>query len=98
MNVIVYANEGMDQGYVYLNRALADDEVMDERKFADEVAAQLDREIDNSDGHIPNCCGDIRVEFIDHEPNIERDTHNDCDRYQGSTCIWSGESFYFKRD
>lgn len=98
MRVIVYANEGMDQGHVYLNRALADDEIMDERKFADEVAASYDREIEEPDGHIFNCMGDIRVEFIDHEPKIERDTHNDCDRYLGSTVIWSGESFYFKRE
>ena len=65
---------------------------MDERRFADEVAASLDREIDESDGYILSCSGDIRVEFIDHEPEIERD------RYLGSVSIWLGESFYFKRE
>jgi hypothetical protein len=97
VRVIVYANEGMDQGFIYLSRALTDDEVMDERRFADEVADSLDLEIDDSSGHIPNCCGDVRVEFIEHDPETKRDSDNDCDRYLGSTCIWSGESFYFKR-
>lgn len=98
MYVIVYCNEGMDQGLVYLCRALADDEIMSERKFADEIAAQYDRTIAEPDGYIMNCFGDLRVEFTDHEPKIERDTHNDCDRYLGSTVIWSGESFYFERE
>lgn len=98
MWVIVYANEGMDQGMVYLRRQLADDEILDERRFADEIAANRDCEIADPDGYIPNCSGDIRVEFTDHEPAIERDAHNDCDRYLGSVCIWSGESFYFKRE
>jgi hypothetical protein len=91
MNVIVYANEGMDQGHVYLCRALADDEIMDERRFADEVATSYDTEIADPDGYIPNCCGDVRVEFVEHDPVIVDE------RYQGSTCIWSGESYYFKR-
>ena len=98
MRVIVYANEGMDQGFVYLNRELSDDEIMNERRFADEVARSLDCEIAEPDGYILNCSGDIRVEFIDHEPEIERDTYNDYDRYLGSVRIWSGESFYFKRE
>lgn len=98
MYVIVYCNGGMEQGTVYLRRALADDEILDERKFADEIAAQFDREIDESDGDIMNCFGDIRVEFTDHEPAIEHDARNDRDLYLGSTCIWSGESFYFKRE
>lgn len=97
MHVIVYVNEGPDQGLVYLNRALADDEIMDLRALADEVAASRDSEIDDSDGYIPNCCGDIRVEFLDHEPRVETD-RDGCQRYLGSVCIWSGESFYFKRE
>lgn len=92
MWVIVYCNEGPDSGYVYLSRELTDDEVMDERRFADEVANHLGSSIDESDEHIPNCCGDIRVEFIDHEPNIV-DEH-----YQGSVRIWSGESYYLARE
>ncbi len=92
MYVIVYANEGYDAGHVYLNRELADDEIMDERKFADEIAAQYDQEIDDSDGYIMNCSGDLRVEFLNGPPNVIDE------RYQGSVCIWSGESFYFKRE
>jgi hypothetical protein len=65
---------------------------MCERRFADEVARSYNCEIDESDGYILNCCGDLRVEFLDHEPSIVGE------RYQGSTCIWSGESFYFKRE
>lgn len=92
MFVIVYCNEGFDAGHVYLCRELADDELLDERRFADEIARQYDRTIDESDGYIPNCSGDLRVEFTDHEPNVIDE------RYQGSTCIWSGESFYFARE
>lgn len=97
MWVVVYANVGLDQGMVYLARELADDELLDERRFADEVARERDCEIADPDGYIPNCCGDIRVEFLDGPPDIERDERNGCDRYLGSVCIWSGESFYFKR-
>lgn len=68
----------------FLRRELLDDEIMDERKFADDVAEAFDLEIDDSDGSIPNCCGDIRVEF-------RRDPDNE-------VLIWSGESFYFKRE
>jgi hypothetical protein len=62
---------------------------MDEREFANQVAASLGTSIDESDGHIHNCCGDIRVEFTAHVPNVVGE------HYQGSTCIWSGESYYF---
>lgn len=92
MFVIVYCNEGHDSGFVYLNRELGDDEIMDERTFADEVARTLGQEIDASPGHIMNCCGDLSVEFLDHEPDVIDE------RYQGSTRIWSGESFYFARE
>lgn len=92
MWVIVYCNEGYDSGLVYLCRALADDEIMSERAFADEIARQYDREIDDSPGYILNCSGDLRVEFTDHEPNVIDE------RYQGSVRIWSGESFYFKSE
>lgn len=96
MWVIVYANEGWDQGLVYLCRELSDDETMDERRFADEIAAQYDREIADPDGYIPNCCGDLRVEFMEHKPACE--TRDGDTRFLGATCIWSGESFYFKRE
>jgi hypothetical protein len=64
------------------SRRMGPNEIMDARKFADMIAAEYDREIDDSDGYIPNCSGDIRVEF--------RPRRND------GVVIWSGESFYFK--
>lgn len=80
MYVVVYSPATEE---VYLERELGDDEVMDERVFADQVADMFCAEIDDSDGYIPNCCGDIRVEF---RPDLNN-----------SWYIWSGESFYFKR-
>ncbi len=79
MFVVVYS-PSTDE--VYLERELSDDEVMDERRFADEIADMFGVGIDDSDGYIPNCSGDIRVEF-------RPDKNNPCH-------IWSGESFYFK--
>lgn len=81
MHVVVYS-PATDE--VYLERELDDDEIMDERKFADEVADMFCCDIDESDGWIPNCSGDIRVEF---RPDPANPTH-----------IWSGESFYFKAE
>lgn len=92
MWVIGYAPEGWDAGTVYLCRKLSDDETMSEERFADEIARSIGLEIDASDGYIPNCCGDLRVEFMEHEPRVIDE------RFQGATCIWSGESFYFKRE
>ena len=79
MFVVVFNPESNE---VYLSRELTDDEIMDERIYADMVADWYDMEIDDSDGYIPNCSGDIRVEF-------RRDPEN-------SIAIFSGESFYFK--
>ncbi len=81
MWVVVY---DPSSGEVYLERELADDEIMDERTFADQVADSFGVSIDESDGYIPNCSGDIRVEF---RPDKDNPTH-----------IWSGESFYFKSE
>lgn len=97
MYVIVYCNEGPDQGLVYLSRPLAGDEKMVARTFADEVANTLGLAISEPNGHIPNCSGDIRVEFLDHKPRIEA-VADYGDRYQGSTRIWSGESYYFEQE
>jgi len=66
---------------VYLQRELKDDEVMDARVFADQVADWFDTTIAEPSGYIPNCFGDIRVEF---RPDPDNPTH-----------IWSGQSFYF---
>ena len=70
-----------ESGEIYLIRELAEDEIMDERSFADQIAQDyFDSIIDESSGFIPNCSGDIRVEFLEDPSN---DVH-----------IWSGESFY----
>jgi len=89
MWVIVYCNEGPDSGLVYMTRRLADTELLSERPIADRVAASLGFLVADPGGHISNCSGDIRVEFLDHEPLIINE------RYQGSVRIWSGESYYF---
>jgi hypothetical protein len=81
MTVVVYS-PSTDE--IYLQRELGDEEIMDARVFADQVADEFCAEIDDSDGYIPNCCGDIRVEF---RPDPDNPTH-----------IWSGESFYFKAE
>lgn len=81
MHVVVYSPETNE---IYLTRELTDDEIMDERIYADMVADWYGAEIDDSDGYIPNCSGDIRVEF-------RNDPEND-------VSIYSGESFYFKRE
>lgn len=81
MFVIVYCPDTND---TILSRELGDDEVMDTSKFADEVAEMFGVEIDDSVGYIPNCCGDLRVEF---RPDIDNPVH-----------VWNGESFYFKRE
>ena len=44
---------------------------------------EQEQELSDSDGHIPNCGGDLRVEF-------RRDPEN-------SVVIFSGESFYYRR-
>lgn len=69
---------------VLYSRRLGPREKMDARKFADMIAAEYDRTIADSDGYIPTCSGDIRVEF--------RPRKND------SVVIWSGESFYFSEE
>lgn len=92
MHVIVYCNEGPDQGMVYYSQALSDDDKLEGRAFAERVANSFGLELAAPGGYIPNCCGDIRVEFTDHVPNVIGE------RYQGSTCIWSGESYYFERE
>ena len=80
MYVIIYEPEN---DFILLQRRLNDDEIMDERHFAEQVAVMYDREIDDSPGYIPNCSGDIRVEFRENPDK--------------GTVIWSGQSFYFKR-
>lgn len=81
MFVIVYCPETDE---TILSREIGDDEIMDTRAFANEVADMYGVDIDDSGGYIPNCCGDIRVEF---RPDIDNHVH-----------IWNGESFYFKRE
>ena len=79
MFVVIYEPPS---GIVLYSRQLQHDELLDERSFADYIAAAYDRQISNAKGYIPNCGGDIRVEF--------REDPND------GTVIRSEESFYFK--
>jgi hypothetical protein len=81
MFVVIYNPETNE---TLLSRRMGPHEIMDARRFADQIASDYETEIDDSDGHIPNCSGDIRVEF---RPRRDNGTH-----------IWSGESFYFKTD
>lgn len=81
MHVVVF-NPSSDE--IYVSRELQDNEIMDERIYADMVADSFGVEIDDSDGYIPNCSGDIRVEF-------RRDPDN-------HVVIYSGESFFFKQE
>ena len=69
---------------ILYSRCMGPNEKMDALHFATKYAAEQDREIDEQSGHIPNVCGDLRVEF---RPRKNVNWH-----------IWSGESFYFKRD
>jgi hypothetical protein len=78
MFVVVYS-PGTEE--VYLERELGDEEIMDARVFANQVADWFCRDLADSKGYIPNCCGDIRVEF---RPDKDNPNH-----------IWIGESFYF---
>lgn len=80
MFVVIYRP---DTDEVLMQRRMGPYEKMDTRKFADQIADMYDAEIANPNGYIPNCSGDIRVEF---RP-----------RRDDNTCIWSGESFYFAR-
>lgn len=77
--VVVYIPQ---EGEVLLTRPLAEEDTTDLRHWADLVANQLEQEISDEGGFIPNCCGDIRVE-------IRRDPDN-------AVAIWSGQSFYFE--
>lgn len=81
MFVVVYSPSTNER---YLCRRMGPYEKMDLDKFARQVADEFDAEIDDSDGHIPSCSGDIRVEF---RPRRDVEWH-----------IWSGQSYYFKRD
>ena len=79
--VVVAINEGPSQGAVLLQRPLADDDALDLRAVADEVARSRGQTIDEQDGEVPDCAGDIRVEFR-HDPD-------------NTVSIFSGRSYYF---
>ena len=66
------------------SRRMGPNEELDLDKFAHMIAERSDREIDRSPGYIPNCSGDIRVEF---RP-----------RRDDGTVIWNGRSYYFKSE
>ncbi|WP_062353842.1 hypothetical protein [Pseudoxanthomonas mexicana] len=81
--VVVSINEGPSQGLILLQRPLADNDALDLRGVADEVAQSRGQAIDEQDGGVPDCAGDIRVEFR-HDPD-------------NTVSIFSGRSFYFAR-
>lgn len=71
-------------GEILESRELGDDEVMDARVFAEQYADSCGYGVDTSDGYIPNCSGDFRVEFRP-DPN-------------NPVIIWNGQSFYFDHE
>ena len=79
MFVVIYEPE---TDVVLYSRRMGPNEHMDERVFADMIANRYGQKIAEPDGYIPNCSGDIRVEF---RPSKNNSVH-----------IWGGQSFYFK--
>ena len=79
--VVVFIPTGPQAGEVLLQQPMESSDPMDARHWAQHVADAQERELSETDGHIPNCAGDIRVEF-------RRDPDN-------AVVIFSGESFYF---
>lgn len=94
MHVVIYHPEGPDEGYVLMTRELGDDEILDERAFADRWAEQMDCTIVDPNGDIPDGSGDLCVEFIDGPPNLDRNEGRGYDIYLPPVCIWSSECFY----
>ena len=82
MFVVVYEPENGDA--VLYQRRMGPNEKLDLDRFAKLVADMFDADLDESDGHIPNCCGDMRVEFRPYRDNAFH--------------IWTGRSYYFKRE
>lgn len=85
MWVVVESPEGEE-----VHRRELTHEIMDERAFAEKYASAIGLEISPAScSHgcaclVPSGCGDLRVEFRDDPDNSVR--------------IWSGESFFFKRE
>ena len=79
MFVVVYNPETNEQ---YYTRRMGPREILNPYKFAKLVADMFDQTLAVPDGYIPNCSGDLRVEFRPHK--------ND------ALCIWSGENYYFE--
>jgi hypothetical protein len=82
MFVVIYQPENNDR--VIYQRRMGPNEKLDLDRFALIGAIECEAELDTANGHIPNCCGDIRVEFRPHRDN--------------GLHIWSGQSYYFKRE
>lgn len=61
---------------------LSDTDLLDCRIYADKYANAMGVSIDESDGYIPTCCGDINVTLSDNP--------------HGHTVCWSSESFYLE--
>jgi hypothetical protein len=82
MFVVIYEPE---TDILLYQRRMGPNEKLDLDKLIDWYAQTIDRDIDHEPtGHIPNCCGNIRIEF---RPRRDIGWH-----------IWSGRSYYFKRD
>lgn len=81
MFVIAYNPETSEQ---FMTRRMGINEKMDEDVIAARIAASVGASLDTSGGYIPNCCGDLRIEF---RPSLKNETH-----------IWGGKNFFFKRD
>lgn len=84
MWLIIFRPECGDE--IEVRRKLGPDEPIDAehhaREWCDNAGVELDDDFDS--GYIPNCCGDLRVEFRDDPDN--------------SVHIWTGQSFYFKHE
>jgi hypothetical protein len=78
MHVIIESPTGTEVE----RRELGPDEILDCEVFAATYADQCGAELSTEPGHIPNCCGDVRIEFRE-----DPDNH---------VHIWAGQSFFFK--
>ena len=82
MFVVIYEPENNDR--IIYQRRISPTEKLDLDRFALIGAILCEAELSKADGHIPNCSGDMRVEF---RPRRDVCWH-----------IWSGKSYYFKHE
>ena len=65
-------------------RQLPEDYVLDEDIYATQYADMIGVSLATNDGYIPDCCGDLRIEFREDPDNTVH--------------IWSGQSYYFAEE